>query len=135
MDNANLGDASDPLEIVSAFVDGERVDSRKLKDALASEDARQYLVDAIALREMSAEDQHTDVAVFHERPLDWRRWTAMAAMVALSVAGGYLMGRRAVEPASSPTMTAALNPAPPAPAPTNVVLLPAGVNWEGAGGQ
>ena len=38
------------LEVIAAFADGERVDTRALRDALADEAGRDYLIDLVALR-------------------------------------------------------------------------------------
>ena len=40
------------FEVVAAFVDGERVDAQTLKAALAQPDARDYLAELLALREL-----------------------------------------------------------------------------------
>jgi len=40
-----------PLEVIDAFIDGERVDADALKTALADANGRDYLIDAWLLRE------------------------------------------------------------------------------------
>jgi hypothetical protein len=40
------------LEIIAAFIDGERVDASRLAQALVAPEGREYLVDLLALREL-----------------------------------------------------------------------------------
>ena len=80
------------FEIVAAFVDGERVDAQALKSALAQPDARDYLADLVALREVLGQSG-PQAAAASARP--GRQWlVAAAAAVALSLGGGYVLGVR-----------------------------------------
>ncbi|HEX5214068.1 MAG TPA: hypothetical protein VFV98_01325 [Vicinamibacterales bacterium] len=125
------------LEVIDAFVDGERVDPAALKDALSEAAGRDYFVDLWALRD--AMQQDPDVGVDPRVPASpsvstSRRWLVAAALVAC-VAGGYAAGTRSALPARvAPTPTASV-PAPPvtaaapvrgvfpAPQPTRVIQL------------
>src|SRR5262245_59413137 len=130
------------FEVIGALVDGERVDPASLKTALATDEGRQYLVDLMALRELTGEDAAASDAgttralvpplgrrVFGSRP--WLRGFAAAAALVAAVAGGYTAGRRAA-PTPPPTrMTTAPGDAygVPAPMPTSVIRLEPGVDW------
>ena len=59
-----------PLEVIDAFVDGERVDATRFKAALADAEGRDYLVDAWMLRE---------AARSHDRGCSWPRWPARSS--------------------------------------------------------
>ncbi len=107
-------------EVISAFVDREPFDAEELGRALADPAGRDLLIDLIALRELIT----TDVAD-EARPAVARRPSralvlAMAATVALAVAGGYLAGKRQ-PPRAAQTMEEA-------PAPTHV-SDELGKNW------
>lgn len=85
------------LEIIDAFVDGERVDAAELKSALAQEDGRDYLVDAWLLREAAQGDSVREApavvlpyAKTVSRPKS-RPWMVGAA-VASALFAGYLVG-------------------------------------------
>jgi hypothetical protein len=120
------------LEIIDAFIDGQRVDGDALKRALADPDGRTYMVDAWLLREAIQEDEtHASYAV--TRPA-WRsakpapRWLVAAAIIG-SLLGAYATGRitapqspLAVAP---PTVTVVAQPSQafPVPAPTRVIQL------------
>ena len=43
-------------EVIAAFIDGERVDSVQLAEALAESEGREYLIDLLALRELVDDD-------------------------------------------------------------------------------
>ena len=42
----------DQLQVIAAFADGERVDARELRAALADEAGREYLIELVAMREI-----------------------------------------------------------------------------------
>jgi hypothetical protein len=127
--------------IVEALLDGERVDSQELKNALADAAAREHFVDLVALRE----------AVGSMAPSAWSadgragarvrvRWFAAAAAVVMSLTAGYFAGQRAV--ASTESSSSAVEAViqferpPAAPAPTQVISLRPGINWtENSGGR
>ena len=125
------------LEIIDAFVDGERVDAGALKNALADPDGRAYLIDAWllreALRQREDEEPSTGAAIssISSRPESRpeRRWLVAAAIVG-SLVGGYALGHLTVAPASvapsaSPTVTVGAQPAQafPVPAATRIIQL------------
>jgi hypothetical protein len=87
----------EPFELIGAFVDGERVDPEALTSALASPEGRQYLVDAVTLRELATERPLPAAsAVWHERrPVSLARWAAVAAAIVVAAASGYLAGHAA----------------------------------------
>lgn len=120
--------------VVEAFLDGERVDPEALKVALAEPDARDHLVELLALRE----------TVWSMTPSTWApvarpgrartRWLAAAAAVVVSLTAGYLAGQQRVAPTPippSPTVEAVIHvpDSSAAPAPTRVISLQPGVNW------
>ena len=134
----------DPFEVIGAFVDGERVDPETLKNALSSDEGRQYLVDVALLRELTVGEAplsghrdlgapvNRDVAISgHRRGMSaQQRWlapVAAAAVLVMALTGGYVIGRRTVvtDPARSTSLTATQ----PAPAPTSVIKLEPGVDW------
>lgn len=139
--------ARDDQQLVDAFVDGERVDTSRLRAALRNDDAVDYLVDALALRDVVTENVPT---VLHpegvpaistpkmerrtfrfgnRRPRFASRWLTAAAVV-LAAGGGFMAGVWA--PGGSPDATISDD----APAPTRVIELEPGVNWtESSGGN
>ena len=118
-----------PLEIVAAFVDGERVDAQALKSALAQAEARDYLADLIALREVMAQGGSTPAPA--ARPS--RRWLiAAAAAVMLSLSGGYALGLRLAGTATSDGSVVANTPAPQ---PTRVIEVAPGASNVPQGGR
>ena len=137
-DNGRFDDA---FAVVEALLDGERVDTERLKDALADPAAREHFVDLIALRE----------AVGSMGPGVWRaeprahargpvRWFAAAAAIVVSLGAGYLAGQRVIAsggpPSSAVEATIQLERPPAAPAPTQVISLRPGINWtESSGGR
>jgi hypothetical protein len=120
----------DDLAIVAAFLDGEPVESAALKQALATAEGREYLVDLLALRHQVAESEAT-VALVREQRIDrsFRRRVVVAAAAAVLAAsmGGYVLGDRtnaAAAPSSgSPVAVVDLSAVPQAPQPTRVVQL------------
>ena len=141
----------DPYEVLGAFIDGERVDPDALKDALSTDEGRQYLIDAAALREMTVGDTtmagyrdvgvsgyryigvsgYRDIGVSGYRGATARqRWlapVAAAAAVVIALAGGYIAGRRSgLSEITRPTTIMATQPAP---VPTSIIRLEPGVDW------
>jgi hypothetical protein len=129
--------ADDGLEVISAFIDGERVDGHALRRALEAADGRDYLVDLLALREALADPHAPPAAASRPGPrrLGGVRPVAAAAVALLALAGGYLAGqqgvdRTAVGARSEPRAeTVVMMPAPAAPTPTQVIKLEPGVDW------
>jgi len=126
------------LEIVDAFVDGERVDAAALKTALADADARDYFVDAWLLREAVLGDAATDAPVamaatataarpMRSRPRSWIVAAAFAGAVMAGYGIGYGTAGRLQVPVENAGAVANANPpaagAFPVPAPTRIIQL------------
>lgn len=132
----------EPLEVIGAFVDRERVDPELLKDALSSEEGRQYLVDLVALRELAAGQTPLPAVAPASHAMSNARRALLAAAVVAMVAGAYIVGQHRSAPAvvQDGQPAAAMAPAqvrpliPPPPAPTTVIKLQPGVDWNEATG-
>jgi hypothetical protein len=138
------------LEVIDAFVDGERVDPRVLKGALSDPAGRDYFVDAWMLREGMQEDRVARVVDAAPQPAASRRavrpWTVAAAL-AMGLVGGYAAGQWAGQPRVPPVEQARSNavaaPGPavpadhagaPAPPPTRVIQLEFQIDSSASGG-
>ena len=130
-----------PMELLSAFIDGEEVEPRELAEALGAPGAREMLRDFALLRAEVREDDLRPSAAFYaameealggESGIDRRPWwvraipvpaPALAAMVLIAVlVGGWtVMGLR---PATIET-TEELPPEP-----DRVVRFEPGVDWQ-----
>jgi hypothetical protein len=139
-DTPESGSYSDILDVISTFIDGERVEPDELKRALESPEGRDYLVDLLTLREAIGGLGPFAVVARKPAPI-WRlmRGTAAAAIVLLALAGGYIAGHRVSAPAGpvEPTPQSqvfAVTSAPEAPKPTHVIRLEPGVNWSDSNG-
>jgi hypothetical protein len=124
------------VEVIDAFIDGERVDTDELKAALADASGRDYFVDAWLLREaVRAEPvaEHKTVASpVASRP---RRtsWWLVAAAFAATLVGGYTAGQNfgrhapvtgSASSTVTPTPTTVPSSGPfPVPVPTRVIQL------------
>ena len=129
--------ADDRFLLVEALLDGERVDGRAIKDALAVAAVRDHFVDLLMLRD----------AVAGMGPHEWRaaprsktrrgmKWAAAAAVVVACVAGGYAVGQRVTAAApSNVEAVVTVDAAPVAPAPTKTIALEPGVNWTDTSGE
>ena len=114
-----------PLVVVAAFVDGERVDAQALKAALAQAEARDYLAELLALREVIAQNGTPAGAVI--RPS--RRWiVGAAAAVMLSLGGGYALGAAWAGDAQGLSDSVA-------PQPTRVIEVTPGASYAPQGGR
>src|SRR5687768_10374374 len=97
------------FEVIAAFADGERVHADALKMALATDEGRQYLIDTIALREVAGEETQGQLAPA-ARPTRRRvRWVAMAAGVALAIAGAYQAGASRAAGLAAPAATSVID--------------------------
>lgn len=125
-----------PLEVIDAFIDGERVDADALKSALADSSGRDYLIDAWLLREAVLADPVRDnksAAPPMASRLRRASWWMVAAAFATALVGGYTaghnFGRNApVTGSASSTVTASPTTVPrdgpfPVPVPTRVIQL------------
>lgn len=133
---------SEVHECIAAFADGEPVDPGRLDRALADADGRAYLIDLLVLRGLYGRRDAQPVPA--SRPRRAFRWLpAVAALLIVSVLGGYVAGRRAGE-ASVDTAGRSADAAGPlraqteisvtAPAPTHVIRLEPGIDWKERGG-
>jgi hypothetical protein len=125
------------LQVIDAFIDGERVDPNALKAALAESAGRDYFVDVWLMREAvhgeGAADATPPVAPAAVLPRrEPRRWMVpVAAAIAGALVGGYAMGYRttggvtsSTVPAQTPAITVSGPPSAfPVPAPTRVIQL------------
>jgi hypothetical protein len=130
----------DVLDVIEAFVDGEAIDPAELKRALTDDRGRDYLIDLLALRAVVGGPATARSLTAAAEPafagvrFAWARWLPAAAAIAL-IGGitGYVAGTRS---AASPSPTATMLVVPSAPAPTRVIQLRNGVDWnEKAGGN
>jgi len=124
------------LEIIDAFVDGERVDATQFKAALAASEGRDYFVDAWMLREAARSDAATGMGFAAPLPAPRRApsrpWVLVAA-VASAIIAGFAVGRGTYPDATSasakpplPTVVVVATPAVaafPVPAATRVIQL------------
>jgi hypothetical protein len=118
---------TNPRDLIDAFVDGEAVDPRDLVRALAVEGDREYFADVLVLRRLARGPRAMAPAaplaaagsmVIRKRPSPGPRWwAAAAAMAVLAAAGGYVA---ALQPVHDDA----------APAPTAVIKLERGVDWD-----
>lgn len=124
------------MEVIDAFIDGERVDPEALKTALAEPAGRDYLVDVWLLREaVQAEPLREAVAPIAPIASQPRRasWWLVAAAFASALVGGYAAGQnvgRETPATDTPNPTVATSPVAspsnspfPVPAPTRVIQL------------
>lgn len=123
---------SSELEIIDAFIDGQRVDGDAIKRALADPEGRAYLIDVWLLREAIQENETRasyDVTPSASRSARHApRWLVAAAITG-SLLGGYATGRFTGRPAPvavtqpATAMVAQPSPAFPVPAATRVIQL------------
>jgi hypothetical protein len=131
------------LSVVAAFLDGEPVDAAALKQTLATEDARDYLVDVLVLRQCVAAMGPIAFRIDAQRPRRSQalRWAAVATVALIASIGGYLAGERAglvteVQGArSSVEAVATFEPSGGAPQPTQVIQLQVGVASDASEGN
>ena len=134
--NANIQD------VIAAFVDGEPVTADELRAALAHDEGREYLVDLLVLRGLVPADAGV-TARASSRSVSRLFWSAAAAaLVAISTLAGFAAGRMTGSDVASGTPTVTVQAAPPpafaidAPAPTRVIELKHGKDWnERSGGN
>jgi hypothetical protein len=128
----------DGYAVVDAFIDGEAVNGAALKRALATAEHRDHLVDILVLRRtVGGMPAFAPVAAIERRrrlasPL---HWIAAAAVVTLGSLGGYLAGQRHGAPLPESWTSASfveidLSQSSSAPAPTRVIQLKPGLNWQ-----
>lgn len=121
---------------IDALLDGEVVNRTALRRALDDPAARDYLVDALALRQLTRDmGPASFVAPAARRGALHRasQWMA-AAVILLAGAGlGYVYGERfQSQPSSQGTIEVVVDSgsaSPPAPEPTRLIRFEPGVNW------
>jgi hypothetical protein len=137
---------TDHRDVIEAFLDNEPVGAADLSAALDDADAREHFVEVLVLRGLVSDAggprQMTDGVSRAAEATGFRRRTAIwlaaaAALVVVGTTGGYLAGRLGFGVArQADTPVAAEAPATSAPAPTHVIRLENGVNWnERSGGN
>ena len=138
---------TDYQDVIAGFVDNEAVEAEALGVALARPEGREYLLDLLVLRGLvggaqvtgtrSASASTSPQAVSSSRPRGF--WLALAAFLAVGVAAGYLAGRLAImrAPVSGSAATDdKVSSEISAPAPTHVIRMEKGVDWnEKSGGN
>jgi hypothetical protein len=135
MDVANR---QEQFEGIAAFADGERVDTPALREALADEAGRDYLIDLVAMREILAGTTGTSgtTGTTGTRQDRRRALTGLAAVLAMAIGlAGYAIGQQrsqvvpvAVLPPLEADVIVALEAPPP---PTQVIRLGSGVPGNG----
>lgn len=117
---------------IDALLDGEAVDKESLRVALGDAGARDYLIDALLLRQIArdAGPRHYIAPGVARGPFArGMRWLAAGVILATGAGGGYLYGLRSM-PAASSSFEVAVDTAPPvAPEPTQIIRFEPGVNW------
>jgi hypothetical protein len=125
--------APEPYAVVEAFLDGEAIDPRRLRAALDEPSVRDHLVDLLVLREgVRAITPGAWIGSRAQTRSATLRWLAAAAAVFMALSAGYYTGQRTVAAASGPgggETIVAVESAPAAPQPTQVIKLQPGVNW------
>jgi hypothetical protein len=117
-------------ECIAAFADGEPIDPAWLDQALADAEGRAYLIDLLVLRGLYARRDAVPAPDARARSARLRWLPVVAALVVVSALGGYLAGRESGErvpatPAGPLTVQSEVT----APAPTQVIRLEPGVDW------
>lgn len=134
---------TDHHDILAAFVDNEAVGAENLAAALAVPAGRDYLIDLLVLRGIvGGATNARPAATFAGSSRRTGFWlTAAAACLAVGVAGGFFAGRGTFgEPHATGARVANVVAAPSttmtAPAPTHVIRMERGVDWnERSGGN
>ena len=135
---------TDHHDVIGAFVDNEPIEAEDLAAALATPDGRDYLIDLLVLRGLVADGggaltRSAGAAKKTSRYAFWLPAVA-AALLTLGAGGGYLAGRVL---SNHPSVSAPVasdseisTPGAVAPAPTHVIRMEKGVDWnERSGGN
>jgi hypothetical protein len=120
---------------IDALLDGELVDKHALRLVLDDRAARDYLVEALLLRQMTREMEPTRFVIpgAPRSPfVRGMRWLAAGVILSVSAGAGYVYGQgtRTDTPPGVVEVTLGSESAPPAPEPTRSIRLEPGVNWE-----
>jgi hypothetical protein len=119
---------------IDALLDGEAVEKDALRHALEDAAARDYLVDALLLRQLTRDlEPRRFMAPARPRPLvRGARWLAAGVVLVLGTTVGYVYGQRAQSALVSPGSVEVVlgdRLAPQAPEPTHIIRFEPGVNW------
>jgi hypothetical protein len=118
---------------IDALLDGEPVDRDVLRSTLEDSASRDYLIDALVLRQLALQmgPVHYEAPGAPRSPFARAvRWMAATVILAAGAAGGYVYGLRSV-PLTGETWVQS----PPAtehdqaPAPTQTIRFEPGINW------
>jgi hypothetical protein len=129
------GDFPAPHLEIDALLDGEAVDRHALRAALDDPAARDYLVEALLLRQIAREMEPSRFVIPGTRrgPLvGAARWLAAGVILAIGLGAGYAYGQGSrARTTSTGSVEVVLDaPArPPAPEPTRSIRFEPGVNW------
>ena len=132
---ANDDDAAPQFVDIDAFLDGEPVDRRGLRSALEDPAARDYLIEALFLRQITRDmgpARFTIPGTPRGAIVRRLRWVAAALIVAVSAGAGYAYGKgsRGTDPSNGYfEVVFDHRAAPPAPEPTRTIRFEPGVNW------
>ena len=135
---------TDHHDVIGAFVDNEPIEAEDLAAALATPDGRDYLIDLLVLRGLVADggSRLTRSAIVPKKASRYGFWlpAIAAALITIGVGAGFVAGRllsNRATPAAPVSDAADLSmPAVVAPAPTHVIRMETGVNWnERSGGN
>jgi hypothetical protein len=124
---------------VDALLDGELVDRDVLRSALERADARDYLIDALMLRQMTRDmaPAHLSIPGTPRSQFVRRmRWLAAAAIVTVSAGAGYAYGKNSGSEATAQGLLEVVidsRTPPSAPEPTRTIRFEPGVNWTAGG--
>jgi hypothetical protein len=119
--------------VVDMLLDGEPVDKIGLREALDDADTRDYLIDALLLRQLAidmAPNTFPVVSTPGSPAARFLRWTAAAAVVIATAVAGYTLGREGAATTQVPESRAgdaALSE--PAPQPTHTIRFDPGKTW------
>jgi hypothetical protein len=119
---------------IDALLDGEAVEKEALRRVLGDSAARDYLVEALLLRQLAREmEPRRFVVPARPRPLArGARWLAAGVVLVLGTSAGYVYGQRAQGALMSPGSVEVIlddRPLPDAPEPTRIIRFEPGVNW------
>lgn len=122
---------------IDALLDGESVDRDILRSTLEDSASRDYLIDALLLRQLAREmgPVHYEAPGRPRRPFARTvRWMAATVILAAGAAGGYAYALR-----SMPTGETLVQLPPAAddqaPVPTQTIRFEPGINWTNTSGS
>ena len=119
---------------IDALLDGEAVDRNALRAALDDSAARDYLLDALLLRQLTHDMGPSRFAALgtpRGSLVRTARWVAAGVILVVGVSVGYNQGQRSKRAlASRGSVEVVLDDIPrPAPEPTSLIRFEPGVNW------